>query len=198
MLGTASIDGYFTLLNPAWAQSLGWTVETLLGEPFISFVHPDDVEATTKAAQHLAQPGADPIVGFVNRYRSSTGSYRSIEWNVVTADSVFYFVAHDITVQRAEQEQLRTQEQGLLEARDFVASIMDNMAEGMFAIDHSGLVTYLNASAEKMLGWRELDLLGQPMHETTHFERLDGTANPVDQCPVLKTRDRRRDPPCRS
>jgi PAS domain S-box-containing protein len=33
------------------------------------------------------------------------------------------------------------------------------MAEGMFAIDHSGRLMYLNASAEKMLGWKEADLL---------------------------------------
>jgi PAS domain S-box-containing protein len=189
MLGTASLDGYFTLLNPAWAESLGWSLEALMGSPFISFVHPDDVAATLRVAEQLATPGTAPIIGFENRYRKRDGTYCAVEWNVVTADSVMYFVAHDITTQRAEREQLRTQEQGLLEARDFVTGLMDNMAEGMFAMDHFGRVTYVNASAERMLGWAELDLLGQPVHETTHFEHLDGTAHLVEDCPILKTRN---------
>lgn len=188
MLGTASLDGYFTLLNPAWAASLGWSLETLMGQPFISFVHPDDVEATVRVAEQLATPGTDPVIGFENRYRTSNGGYRAVEWNVVSADGVLYFVAHDVTVQREEREHLRTQEQGLLESRDFVAGLMDNMAEGMFAIDHSGRLMYLNASAEKMLGWKEFDLLKQPMHETIHFEHLDGSRYPLHECPILKTR----------
>jgi PAS domain S-box-containing protein len=188
MLGTASLDGFFTLLNPAWAESLGWSLENLMDSPFISFVHPDDVEATVQAAEHLATPGTDPIVGFENRYRTSTGSYLAVEWNVVSADGVLYFVAHDVTTQRAEGEQLRMQEQGLSEARAFVSGLMDNMAEGMFAVNDSGQLTYLNASAEKLLGWEELDLLGQPIHETIHFEHLDGSAFPANECPILKTR----------
>jgi PAS domain S-box-containing protein len=188
MLGTASPDGYFTLLNPAWTESLGWSLDTLMGSPFISFVHPDDIEATVEVARHLAIAGAAPVVGFENRYRTNKGSYRDIEWNVVTDDHVLYFVAHDITTQRAEREQLRTQEVGLVEARDFVAGLMDNMAEGMFAIDSSGRMTYANAAAQRLLGWKEIDLLGHPMHETLHFERLDGAPYPVEECPILKKR----------
>jgi hypothetical protein len=87
------------------------------GEPFISFVHPDDVEATNKVSEHLATPGTDPVVGFENRYRTSNGSYCAIEWNVVSADSSLYCVAHDVTSQWADREHLRVQERGLLEAR---------------------------------------------------------------------------------
>jgi PAS domain S-box-containing protein len=189
MLGTASLDGFFTLLNPAWTHTLGWSIESLMAEPFISFVHPDDRGVTVEVAAHLARPGTAPIVGFENRYRTIDGSYRAIQWSVASAQGVLYFAAHDITIQRAEREQLLVQERELLEAQNFVTGITDNMAEGMFALNHLGRVIFVNEAAESMLGWSEVELLDQPMHDITHFERLDGTAYPLDECPILKTRE---------
>ena len=188
MLGTASLEGYFTLLNPAWEKSLGWSRKTLMDEPFLNFVHPDDVAATMKVSESQSLVDSDPVIGFENRYRTSTGAYRVIEWNVVREESLLYFVAHDITNRKAAREELRLHEQGLHEARNFVTILTDNIAEGLFTLDHAGRVEYVNASAERMLGWSEAELLGQNMHETVHFERLDGTDFPMDDCPILKTR----------
>jgi PAS domain-containing protein len=50
MLGTATTAGHFTRLNPAWERTLGWSVDELMAEPFLSFVHPDDVKATSPAS----------------------------------------------------------------------------------------------------------------------------------------------------
>jgi PAS domain S-box-containing protein len=66
--------------------------------------------------------------------------------------------------------------------------VMDNMAEGLYALDANGDVTYLNAAASKMLGWAPEELLGKPMHETVHFQREDGTLVPPDECPLVKVR----------
>ncbi|MDQ1395059.1 MAG: hypothetical protein QOG64_318 [Acidimicrobiaceae bacterium] len=66
--------------------------------------------------------------------------------------------------------------------------VMRNMAEGLYALDAEGLVTYLNAAASKMLGWTAEELLGQPMHETTHFQQEDGTPVPAAECSLVKVR----------
>src|ERR1700760_4268487 len=42
LLATISLDGRFTLLNPAWERALGWTREELQSRPVADFVHPDD------------------------------------------------------------------------------------------------------------------------------------------------------------
>ena len=94
MLGTSK-DGYFTELNPAWEQWLGWTREELMAEPFISFVHPDDLAATRERSLLLADPSTDAVGAFENRYRTRDGDYRFLHWTTVAVDGVFYFAAKD-------------------------------------------------------------------------------------------------------
>jgi PAS domain S-box-containing protein len=74
------------------------------------------------------------------------------------------------------------------EAEEFRGVVMDNLAEGVFALDADGRVGYLNHAAAQMLGWSEQELLGKPMHETIHFQRADGTPVPADECALLRVR----------
>jgi PAS domain S-box-containing protein len=47
----------------------------------------------------------------------------------------------------------------------------------------------VNPSAAAALGYEQAsDLLGKPSHETIHYKRPDGTAFPVDECPMLLPR----------
>jgi PAS domain S-box-containing protein len=74
------------------------------------------------------------------------------------------------------------------EAKEFRAVVMDNMAEGLYALDSEGLVTYMNPAASRMLGWTQAELGGEPMHETVHFQRADGTPVPAEDCALLQVR----------
>jgi PAS domain S-box-containing protein len=76
MLGTASLDGYFTHLNPAWERTLGWTAEQLMAEPLITFVHPDDAEQTLRRTKNLVSTSGTQLLSFENRCRTSTGDFR--------------------------------------------------------------------------------------------------------------------------
>jgi PAS domain-containing protein len=55
MLCIAGFDGYFKRLNPAWKNTLGWTLEELHGSRFLEFVHPDDRAATLAEVKQLAR-----------------------------------------------------------------------------------------------------------------------------------------------
>ncbi len=74
------------------------------------------------------------------------------------------------------------------EAVAFRQVVMDNMAEGLYTLDADGLVTYVNAAASRMLGWSEEELLGQPMHETIHFQDADHQPIPAEECSLLEVR----------
>ncbi len=78
------------------------------------------------------------------------------------------------------------------EAEEFRAVVMDNMAEGLYALDADGLVTYVNPAASSMLGWTEDELRGKPMHATVHFQRADGSKVQSEECPLLQVRTQGR------
>ncbi len=68
------------------------------------------------------------------------------------------------------------------QAEDLRAVVMDNMAEGVIVCDHHGRLSYMNDAASEMLGWREEELRGQPMHEAIHHQYADGSPFPVTDC----------------
>jgi PAS domain S-box-containing protein len=68
---------------------------------------------------------------------------------------------------------------------EFHSVVMANIAEGLYALDARGRVTYVNAAASRMLGWDPEELLDKSMHETIHFQKEDGTPLPVSECPLI-------------
>ena len=70
----------------------------------------------------------------------------------------------------------------------FRSVVLDTMAEGLYALDRQGRITFLNQSAAKMLGWTEGELQGQIAHQTFHHQHGDGTPYPERDCPLLTVR----------
>jgi len=147
MLGTASTEGYFTRLNPAWERTLGWTRDELMAQPFASFIHPDDVEATLHEARRLADQDGPAVVGFENRYRTREGGYRNIEWAGVADGGVYYFAAKDVT-ERNEAELLSHHSEALL--RTLTANLPDT---SVFLIDHDLRILIADGAMIRQLTW---------------------------------------------
>jgi PAS domain S-box-containing protein len=110
LLCIAGTDGYFKRINPAFEKYLGWSEKELLTQPFTSFIHPDDVNASEGAVTKLN--GGENILQFENRYRCRDGSYKWFMWNsyIDTDTNLIYAVAHDITEPKKAQEALRQSE----------------------------------------------------------------------------------------
>ena len=64
--------------------------------------------------------------------------------------------------------------------RDITAAL----GEGLFVLDQEGCTTFLNPEAERLLGWRAEELLGQPLHRLTHYQHPDGSPYPDADCPI--------------
>ena len=121
MLCVAGVDGYFKVLNPAWARTLGYSTEELTSRPFLDFVHPDDRDSTIAEAAKLAC-GLQTIY-FRNRYRCKDGSYRWLAWTATPAfaDGTIFAGARDVTnTVLAEEEALHLLRQQLVRVRSAI------------------------------------------------------------------------------
>ncbi len=95
LLCIADLQGNFCRLNQAWSRTLGYDLTELEGQPFLNFVHPDDVESTLAAIADLGDQ--NNVTSFVNRYRAKNGGYRYIEWSAAPYENSIYAAARDIT-----------------------------------------------------------------------------------------------------
>jgi PAS domain S-box-containing protein len=113
MFCVAGFDGYFKQLNPAWERTLGYPIKELLAQPYLSFIHPDDQEATVAEAQKLTT--GTVTIAFENRYRCRDGSYKWFLWNATPAldQQLIYAVAHDITERKEAEEKIKKLNQDL-------------------------------------------------------------------------------------
>ncbi len=146
MLAIGSFDGYFTRLNPAFEQILGFTNAELMARPFIDFVHPDDRAHTIAGAQSLTQ--GDRVVNFENRYRCKDGSYRWISWSAMpyVQSNAWYAIGHDITDRQQIDRDLR-------ESQDRLRAGIEVAGVGLARFDYATNLVELSPEAAMMYGF---------------------------------------------
>ena len=82
LLCILSVDGLILRINPALQRTLDLNSDGCVGRPFAALAHPDDREETAAVVALSAQGAAPQRV--TNRCRRADGSYRRIQWTVVS------------------------------------------------------------------------------------------------------------------
>jgi PAS domain S-box-containing protein len=177
LLAIGNFDGYFTRMNPAWEQTLGWTREELMSKQWIDFVHPDDKKATLEAGER-SNSGLS-LVSFENRYRCKDGSYRSLHWKVMPSVErrIVYAAARDITEAAASADALR-------QVSESLETTLQSIGEGVIATDATGMVTRMNPVAERLTGWTQAEAMGRSFADVFTIVNEDTRTkleNPVDR-----------------
>lgn len=80
IIATANANGYFTRVNKAFTNILGYTEEELTSNPFTFFIHPDDLNQTENEYSETIS-GERKADNFINRYRTKSGEYIWIAWS---------------------------------------------------------------------------------------------------------------------
>ena len=76
-------------------------------------------------------------------------------------------------------------ENALHDSEARVRLILDSAAEAIFGCDAEGVCLFSNPSAARILGYDDAALLlGKDMHALEHHTREDGTAYPLEECPM--------------
>jgi PAS domain S-box-containing protein len=64
--------------------------------------------------------------------------------------------------------------------------ILDSAGEGIYGIDAEGRTTFVNAAAERMLGWETRELIGKNIHHVIHHSHRDGNDYCAADCPIYQ------------
>ncbi len=63
--------------------------------------------------------------------------------------------------------------------------LLNTLSDGVYATDLEGKLIFMNATAEKLLGWQEKELIGRPVHEIVQHHFPDGSLFPAEISPQL-------------
>mgnify|MGYP000871458668 FL=1 len=147
-------EGYFLELNPAWEETLGYSLAELKSRHYSSFMVPEDIAKTEKEfAEELK--GKD-VINFVNRYICRDGKIKWLEWcGKATADKTkAYAVARDVT------EKMLLQETRLKQANT-IMQIYELLPFYFNIIDKNQVYTYANSKCEAFYGKNIHEIIGK-------------------------------------
>lgn len=63
--------------------------------------------------------------------------------------------------------------------------LLNTLSDGVYATDLEGRLTFMNATAEKLLGWQEKELIGRSVHEVVQHHLPDGSIFSAEISPHL-------------
>jgi PAS domain S-box-containing protein len=110
--------GAFRRVNPATTAILGWTEAELIGRSLFDFIHPDDIKLTLDA---LARAREAVLPTVQNRYRTSSGEYRTISWVASPEGALIYAYGRDVTLVNEQQAELEVAQDALRQAQKMEA-----------------------------------------------------------------------------
>jgi len=146
----------FVKVNPATTKILGYTEEELLNNPFLKYLHPDDIDITNQEVAKL-QAGAVTLK-FENRYICKDNSTKWILWSVYpdVATGLLYAVGRDET-------EMKENEKSLNEAQKFF-----NMSYDILVVAKGEYYEKVNPAFIKNLGYDQKEMDGKPFLSIVH------------------------------
>lgn len=167
----ASGSGEVDFANSKLEAYCGVPVPELLGEAWLSVVHPGDRAGVVETWSHAVEAGAPYRSEF--RIRRHDGEYR---WHLVQAQPVhdaegpvvrWYGSASDVHDRRLIEEEARSLAERL-------TSTLESVTDAVYTVDENWRFTFLNTEAERLLERPRETLLGRELWE--EFGDARGTA----------------------
>ena len=173
---TLSPTGVFTYVSPAWPRLLGHDLSEVVGQRFVSFVHPDDMCVGQAFLENVLstekrQPSIEIRVRHKNGewhwYRTSGSCGRDEHGQPIC----FIGVGDNIDERKRNEDLLR-------ENHDELQAIYTGIVEGLLITDiETKRFQRVNASLCQMLGYSEQDLLSMSIPDLHPLESASDDLN---------------------
>jgi len=141
-------EGFFTRINPAFEKTFGWDKQYLAGISLFELVHTDDLEKTNCGYQELKS--GKSIAGFIQRLKTSSGQYRTIQWSYTTdvLTKQIFGIGRDLTDEKLKTQQLVASEKKL-------RAFFENGLGMMCTHDMQGKLLSVNNFGASVLGYKK-------------------------------------------
>ena len=182
MVCTHDLRGNLLTINHHGADTLGRTVDEMVGHNLSEFIMPDRKAAMPAYLTKIIDTGE--AQGLLH-LEHADGELRVVAYRnklIVVPDRPSYVLGFgvDISEQVRAEGRLRT----LTRQSN---SILESVGDGIYGIDLEGKVTVVNPAAAQMLGYKQDEMLGRNMHHLIHHTRTDGAPYAAADSPVRKT-----------
>jgi len=166
LICVTGVDGILKKVNPAFTTIMGWTEDELIGQSFLSFVHPDDVKASQIEIDKLTKNHI-PLHS-ISRFRAKDNTYRILDWSA-SPDKIsgdIYATAHDISKMRDADKKLRLSEERWKFA-------LENSGDGLWDWNAATDKVYFSDKWKKVIGY-------EPHEITDSFQEWKIRVHPDD------------------
>ncbi len=167
LLCIANSDGYLIDVNHSFCDVLGYTKAVLLEKPYISFVHPSDIEKTIQELERLDTDHES--TNFENRYRTQSGSYVVLSWSSTRDPKTGRIIAsaRDITAYSNKAHKLQQLEAAM------------NAKAIMAETDKKGVISRVNDRFCEISGYSREEMIGNShsavnsgLHSKAFFQNI--------------------------
>ena len=163
MLCAIGFDGNFKQIAPMWTQSLGWSLGELQTQPYLDWIHPDDVAMTREHLWALLEGERDTVT-YKNRFRSRNNLYRWLRWQVTFCPErqLFYANVQDLGERPGcSLDRLQPHTQFNSPEEHFRLLVEGVKDYAIYMLDRHGRIISWNQGAQRINGWSEGEILGE-------------------------------------
>jgi diguanylate cyclase (GGDEF)-like protein/PAS domain S-box-containing protein len=170
-------------------------IQTLFGVPLHALgsgcsvwndrIHPDDKDQVLQRLRAVID-GQDESWAGEYRFRRQDGSYAHVldrGFVIRNGEGRAVRMVGSVTDHTArkqselDRDKLHREKMQLLELT----------GEGIWGVDSAGRCTFASEAAARMLGYAVQEMVGQNMHDLTHYQHSNGDPYPRHQCPIYQT-----------
>ncbi|WP_235910364.1 PAS domain-containing sensor histidine kinase [Deinococcus kurensis] len=188
--------------QPRWEAFTGQTTDEYQGAGWLNAVHPDDRAGASRDWQRALETGTLYTTEY--RLRRADGTYvpmltrgvpildergQLLEWLGTNTDlSAIREAEQALRTLNAElEERVEARTEELSRVTRFSTLLLTAAGESIFGLDARGVTTFANPAAARMLGYSIESMIGQEQHALVHHHHADGSAYPLEDCPIHQT-----------